>query len=69
MSNATTEQVLAYIIRFRAQYGVSPTVREVQAGLDIRSTSVVHYHLELLVEAGRLRPALPGQHTRNYVPA
>lgn len=69
MSNGRTEQIFAYFLLFRAQYGVSPTVREVQAGLDIRSTSVVHYHLELLVEAGRLRPALPGQHTRNYVPA
>ena len=66
---STTEQVYDFIVDFRRQHQVSPTVREVAAGVGISSTSVVAYHLDKLLEDGRLQRTVPGPRpTRSLVP-
>ena len=48
----TSRQVLAFIRRSIRENGYSPTLREICDGLDISSTSVAAYHIELLVKQG-----------------
>jgi len=43
-----TEAILAYIVRFLADHGAPPTVREIGDHFNIRSTNGVCYHLDLL---------------------
>jgi SOS-response transcriptional repressor LexA len=50
-----TEFIWDYILKqCEAQGGVPPTVREIQAACQLSSTSVVNYHLNKLIEAGRI---------------
>lgn len=65
---STTDQVLDFIVQFRARHQVSPTVREVQTGVGISSTSVVSYHLGKLIDQGKLERTVPGRPTRSLVP-
>lgn len=44
----TRYRVLRYIQQFVAGHGYGPTVREIQAALELSSTSVVQYHLDRL---------------------
>lgn len=51
--SASAKDVLAFILRFKdANKGASPTVREIMEGCGFGSTSVAHYHLGRLQEAG-----------------
>ena len=43
-----------FIGEFIAKHGYSPTVREIQAGCGMSSTSVVHHHLRRLEREGVL---------------
>ncbi len=45
-------EIFRFIARWHRAQGTSPTVREIQKGLQISSPSVVHYHLRQLEEAG-----------------
>lgn len=65
---STTDRVYDYIVAFRACHQVSPTVREVAAGVGLSSTSAVAHHLTKLMEEGRLKRTVPGRPTRSYVP-
>lgn len=47
-------QLIYQYIRDRIDDGYAPTVREICAALDIRSTSTVHRYINLLVEEGLL---------------
>lgn len=47
-----TEAILAYIVRFQADHGAPPTVREIGDHFSIRSTNGVCYHLDLLEREG-----------------
>jgi len=49
-------EVLEFIKTYKADHdGVAPTIREIQEGCDISSTSVTSYHLDKLEVAGRIR--------------
>ena len=48
------QAVLAFINEYNAEYGYSPTVREVCARLDIKSTASAYYYIEKLTEEGYL---------------
>ena len=48
------ENILGFIKTFVAENQGSPTIREIQDGLDISSTSVVDYNLNILVREGYL---------------
>lgn len=52
--NETLDLVYRYIFDYIKEYGYAPAVRDIMAGLDIKSTSTVHAHLKRLVEAGRI---------------
>ena len=48
------QAVLAYINEYNAEYGYSPTVREICAELNIKSTASAYYYIEKLKEEGYL---------------
>jgi repressor LexA len=49
------QQIVDFILRFMEDKGYPPTVRDIQSGCGISSTSVVDYHLKVLEKEGRLR--------------
>jgi repressor LexA len=49
------QQIVAFILRFMEDKGYPPTVRDIQSGCGISSTSVVDYHLKVLEKEGHLR--------------
>ena len=51
----TERRVLPFVREFIAQLGYAPTCREIMAGCDISSTSVVRYALLGLERQGYLR--------------
>lgn len=53
-SRKKMQAVLAYINEYNAEYGYSPTVREICAKLDIKSTASAYYYIEKLTEEGYL---------------
>ena len=48
------DQILEYIRDFLDENGYPPTIRDIQSGCDISSTSVVDYNLNALREKGHL---------------
>ncbi len=50
----TLDLVYDYVFNYIKENGYAPAVRDIMAGLDIKSTSTVHAHLKRLVEAGRI---------------
>jgi len=62
-------RILNYICRYRAQHGISPTIREIQTHFGFRSTCTVQHIVNDLVESGALhkmptkaRSIVPAQH-------
>ncbi|HEY3289657.1 MAG TPA: repressor LexA, partial [Anaerolineae bacterium] len=45
------QKILTYITRYVEQNSVPPTIREIQSGTGISSTSMVSYHLKALEKA------------------
>ena len=52
-ASPTTQAVLDFIRAFKKQEHLSPTIREIQVGCDLSSTSVVDYQLEILEDRHR----------------
>lgn len=52
--NDRERMILDYIARMVSEKGYSPSVRDIKAALDIRSTSTVHTYLQRLEERGLL---------------
>ncbi len=50
----TVEMVYQFIVSSLRDKGYAPSVREICAGVGIRSTSTIHGHLKRLQEAGRI---------------
>lgn len=48
----TQAAVYRFIVRFREENGYTPTIREICAALELKSTSTVHKHLKNLAEKG-----------------
>jgi len=56
----TNDKVLNAIVKYKQEYdGVAPTYREIMRMTGLTSTSVVHYHLNMLEERGLIETA-PG---------
>ena len=53
-SSAKMQAVLDYINEYNAEYGYSPTVREICAKLSIKSTASAYYYIEKLTDEGLL---------------
>lgn len=45
-------KILGFVNEFIAEYGYSPTVREIQSHLGLASAATPHRHLEVLRERG-----------------
>lgn len=51
----TTDIIVAFIQQFEREHGVTPTYREIVAGVDaVSSTSVVKFHVDKLRREGRV---------------
>ena len=59
-ASPTTQAVLDFIRTFKKQEHLSPTIREIQIGCDLSSTSVAHYHLRLLEKSFGALTRKPG---------
>jgi repressor LexA len=53
--SAKRKQIVDFILKFSEEKGYPPTVRDIQSGCGISSTSVVDYHLKVLEKEGHLR--------------
>ena len=51
---ATRERIVSFIIDYISQHGYAPTVREIGAGVGLRSTSSVNAHMRRLFKDGKL---------------
>jgi len=49
------KRIISYIERFLSEKGYPPSIRDIQAGCNISSTSVVDYNLNILENRGLLR--------------
>ena len=49
------QKTLEWVVEFIAANGYAPTLREIRAGRNISSTSVVTTHLQKLVAAGAIK--------------
>lgn len=50
--NPKQKEILAFIKKFNQEKGLSPTIEEIRAALNLSSKSLVHYHLKRLEKAG-----------------
>ncbi|MBU2536278.1 MAG: transcriptional repressor LexA [Chloroflexota bacterium] len=53
--SAKRRQIVDFILQFMEERGYPPTVRDIQGGCGISSTSVVDYHLKVLENEGHIR--------------
>ena len=60
------QRILQFVEEFLDEHDYPPSIRDIQTGCDISSTSVVDYNLKRLEERGLIRqtivrfPSLPG---------
>lgn len=47
--------VYDFLISFITENGYAPSVKEISKGTGIKSTSTVHYHLEVLDKVGKIK--------------
>lgn len=50
----TRNKILEFIVSYIKQHGYSPTVREIGQGVNLKSTSSVHRHLQKLLQEGKI---------------
>ncbi len=60
--------VLAFVVGFREEHGISPTTREIRDGCGLSSSSVADYSLRVLAREGLMVRASRGI-ARGWVPA
>lgn len=60
-TNPREEQVLNFIREFSAENGYAPSIREICAGVGLRSTASVNYHLKNLQQKGLLTQGEKGR--------
>lgn len=53
-TNPREEQILTFIREYSAENGYAPSIREICAGVGLRSTASVNYHLKNLQQKGML---------------
>lgn len=58
---ARRTQILAFIRQYSQEHGYSPTIREIAAGVGLRSPRGVQLHLQRMIEDGQLTMR-PGGH-------
>lgn len=58
--------VLEFVVRYRAENLISPSIREIAAGIGVSSFSTAHRHIQSLAEKGWI--LIPGRKMRCIVP-
>ena len=53
-SSSKREEIYAFLKDYIASHGYPPTTREIMAGVGLRSTASVHYHLSELSRRGAI---------------
>jgi repressor LexA len=53
--SAKQQRILTFVNEFIAERGYPPTIRDIQSGCNVSSTSVVDYNLNILAQRGHLR--------------
>ena len=53
-SSSKREEIYAFLKDYIASHGYPPTTREIMAGVGLRSTASVHYHLSELNRSGAI---------------
>lgn len=53
--SAKRKRIVDFILQFMEKKGYPPTIRDIQSGCGISSTSVVDYHLKVLEKEGHIR--------------
>ena len=53
-SSSKREEIYAFLKDYIASHGYPPTTREIMAGVGLRSTASVHYHLSELSRSGAI---------------
>ena len=61
-SKGKADEILRYVNQFILENGYAPSVREIGAAVDLRSTASVSYHLKMLQQRGLIQ--LPGSKGR-----
>ena len=51
----TGKSVYDFLVRFITENGYAPSVKEISDGTGIKSTSTVHFHLEMLDKVGKIK--------------
>ena len=55
------KRILDFIVDFKNKYGLSPTYREIAAGLELKSVASVAEHIDHLVALGALKKSDNGE--------
>ncbi len=63
-----TPPIYTFIRDYYDQYGMAPTVREIQEAVGVSSTSVVNRHISKLIQLGHLRRVHDRPAARNIIP-
>lgn len=51
IATGTTKRIFDHLVDFARRNGYAPTIREIGDAVGLRSTSTVHYHLDMLKRA------------------
>lgn len=54
----TREKIYDFIVKFIAENGYTPSVREICEAVGMKSTSTVHHHLSVLEDMGKIEMKL-----------
>lgn len=46
------QEILDFIVSYIKQHGYPPTIREIGRGVNLRSTSTVHSHMQKMIASG-----------------
>lgn len=60
------QDVYDYILGYRREKRLSPSMREIAAGMGLHSASTIHVHVKKLIDKGWLRPC--AKMNRSIVP-
>jgi len=65
-ADESRDRLLAFYREYYEENGIPPTLREVADACNFSSTSVVYYHLGILIDRGLM--ARTGRYRSSYIP-
>lgn len=52
--NPRVDAVMNFIVAYKTQHGISPSVREIMEGCNLPSTSITNYYIDKLIKMGKI---------------